>query len=180
MNKCLLLLVALTLLVSSDALSASATNSQLKLSKLAPATVDNVVHADTGDKRSLRGLESTEDAANEERGMTEVAAKFKAWAASLKTWLAESKLVQMAANKVQTLSQKRRVAQASSLIKKGSSDTVLYANKVTPDEYFLAKGLDPKLKFSGDSPAAWANNKGLREWFSYAKYFEEMQKKTPV
>ncbi|POM60614.1 Secreted RxLR effector peptide protein [Phytophthora palmivora] len=30
------------------------------------------------------------------------------------------------------------------LIKKGTSDTVLLENKVTPDEFFIAMRLDPK------------------------------------
>ncbi|EGZ06785.1 hypothetical protein PHYSODRAFT_288985 [Phytophthora sojae] len=174
MNKCLtlLLLVALTLLAGSNAVS-----TDFQLAKVAPATVNNAVHADIGDKRSLRGLESTRVDADEERGMTELSAKFKTWIASLKTWISNSKLVQMATKQTQTLNQKRRVAKVSSLIKKGSSDTVLYQNKVTPDEYLLAKGLNPKLKFWGDLPEVWARNDGLRQWFTYAKFFEEMQRK---
>ncbi|KAG6613122.1 putative secreted RxLR effector protein [Phytophthora cinnamomi] len=171
MNKFpLVLLVALALLVSSDALLS---DSQTELSKVGPATMSHAVYAD---KRSLRGLESTEDGADEERGITELSAKVKQWAQSVKAWVTNSKLVQMAAKNMPTLGQKRRVAKASSLIEKGSSDAVLYANKVTPDEYFLAKGLDSRLKFVADSPTAWANNKGLEQWFTYAKYYAQQRR----
>ncbi|GMF53819.1 unnamed protein product [Phytophthora fragariaefolia] len=174
MNKCfLLLLVAITLLVSGDALS----DSQTEVTEVASAVTDNTIHTESDVKRALRGLESTEETSNEERGMSDLTTKFKSWAQNFNTWIAQSKLVKMATQQAQTLAQTKRVWKASRLIKKGSSDTVLYQNKVTPDEYFLAKGLNPKVKFIGESPTAWANNPGLEGWFTYSKFFESMQKK---
>nr|AEK81025.1 Avh248 [Phytophthora sojae]AEK81026.1 Avh248 [Phytophthora sojae]AEK81027.1 Avh248 [Phytophthora sojae] len=168
MTKFLLLcLVAITLLVSGDAISAPAQN---KLGQVAPAGVNDAVHADITTKRSLRGLEETLDAADEERGLPELATK-------LRTWVSNSKLVQAAAKQGQTLDQKLRVAKASMLIKLKVSDEVLYKFKVLPDEYFLAKGLDPKIKFNSNSASAVESNPGLAQWFAYTKSWNDLEAK---
>ncbi|GMF44974.1 unnamed protein product [Phytophthora fragariaefolia] len=142
-----------------------------KLTQVTPAVVGNTIHVNVEAKHSLRGLNSTEGGSNEGRGMSNLATKFKAWSQIFKTWVTESKLVEMAMQQAQTLAEKKRIWKISRLIKKGSSDTVLYQNKVTPDEFFLAKGLNPKVKFIGESPNAWSKKTGLKEMFSYSKIY---------
>lgn len=53
---------------------------------------------------------------------------------------------------VRALAQKRRAATASNLVKKDATNDMLLKNKVTPDEYFLAKGLNSKVKDFSDVP----------------------------
>nr|AEK81034.1 Avh251 [Phytophthora sojae]AEK81035.1 Avh251 [Phytophthora sojae]AEK81036.1 Avh251 [Phytophthora sojae] len=165
MNELILLLVfALTLLVSDQAAQV--------------ATVEGAAHPDIDTKPSLRGLKSTE--VTEERGMTELFEKIKAWLQRAKKWIASSKTVQGAKDDVRALAQKRRAATASNLVKKDATNDMLLKNKVTPDEYFLAKGLNSKVKDFSDVPEVLEKNPGLKEWVAYVKYWDEMAYKAPV
>ncbi|KAL3665262.1 hypothetical protein V7S43_009890 [Phytophthora oleae] len=169
----LLLVVALFAIVSCDALSAPV-GSQLSVSKVEELNAQPNVDS----KRMLRAEEEPVNAADEERGMAELGPKLKAWAASFKTWVTNSKLVQSMTNKAQSLTQKGRVAQAEKLLKQdGVNVNVLYQNKVKPDELFLALKLDPKLKMIADAPAAWANNPGLSMFYEYTTYYAKMTAK---
>ncbi|KAE8878759.1 hypothetical protein PF005_g23710 [Phytophthora fragariae] len=70
----LLLVIALAIFDGGDAVS------KIETSKLSSSNVGHAVRTDNGGKRSLRGLALINDAANEERGGTEVANKLKALA----------------------------------------------------------------------------------------------------
>ncbi|KAG7376245.1 hypothetical protein PHYPSEUDO_013932 [Phytophthora pseudosyringae] len=167
----LLLVLAGVAFATSDALSVTAPGSQLTLSK---SELDQAVQPNDGGKRMLRASEGT-DAADEERGFAEVGTKLKARSQILKTWVTNSKLVQTATQKVETLAQKLRIATVKGLIRKGATNEVMYANKVSPDEYFLALKLNPKLKFNADSAIARANNPDLEKFFTYSVYFNLKQ-----
>ncbi|KAG3110743.1 hypothetical protein PI124_g8999 [Phytophthora idaei] len=107
--------------------------------------------------------------------MTELTAKAKAWLKSLftkskpvqKTTAQYQKLADKTTAKYQALVYKREVTSAEDLIKKGVADNVLYQNKISPEAYFEALKLDPRLKFISDSPVVWANNPGLEKFYKY-------------
>ncbi|KAK1929256.1 hypothetical protein P3T76_015208 [Phytophthora citrophthora] len=173
MSKVFLLLVlSVFALVSCEALSAPVGN------KLALSKTEELNAQPIDAKRMLRAQEEPTNAADEERGMTELASKFKAWAAAFKTWVTNSKLVQSMNNKLASLTQKGRVGQIEKLLKQDNVNVnVLYQNKVKPDELFLALKLDPKLKVIADTPSAWANNPGLSMFYQYAQHYAKMTTK---
>ncbi|KAF1793934.1 hypothetical protein GQ600_25620 [Phytophthora cactorum] len=171
-NFLLLLVLALVAFTSGRA---TAHRPQLKVSKpeLAQAAQWSI-----DDKRFLRAT----NAADEERGMTELMAKLKAWLQKFKSWFTKSKPVQKTTAqyqkladktmaKYQTLVYKREVTSAEDLIKKGVADDVLYQNKISPEAYFDALKLDPKLKFISDSPVVRANNPNLEKFLSYSSFW---------
>ncbi|KAG6945691.1 hypothetical protein JG688_00016440 [Phytophthora aleatoria] len=175
-NFLLLLVLAFVAFTSGRA---TAHRPQLKVSKpeLAQAAQWSI-----DDKRFLRAT----NAADEERGMTELMAKLKAWLQKFKSWFTKSKPVQKTtaqyqklADKTmaeyQTLVYKREVTSAEDLIKKGVVNDVLYQNKISPEAYFGALKLDPKLRFISDSPVARANNPNLEKFFSYSSFFYKSQ-----
>ncbi|KAH7476990.1 RxLR effector protein 207 [Phytophthora ramorum] len=175
MHKCLLLLVVtLAFLSSGDALSPPTVGS--KLSKLASLDMDQATHTNVDGKRLLRANGEEEDnSANEERGVSGATEKFKAWTQSSVKWARNSKLGQMLAKQFQKVIQYRRDWKVSGLIKKGYSDMVLLQNKVTPDEFFKAKGLSANLKDQASKSALWEKNPGLREYFSYKTFWDGKQ-----
>ncbi|KAG3013236.1 hypothetical protein PC121_g12078 [Phytophthora cactorum] len=171
-NFLLLLVLAFVAFTSGRA---TAHRPQLKVSKpeLAQAAQWSI-----DDKRFLRAT----NAADEERGMTELMAKLKAWLQKFKSWFTKSKPVQKTTAqyqkladktmaKYQTLVYKREVTSAEDLIKKGVADDVLYQNKISPEAYFDALKLDPKLKFISDSPVVRANNPNLEKFLSYSSFW---------
>lgn len=124
MSKCLVLLVvALSLLVSANAIAASPENMASKLSALG-----------VNDKRSLRGMKSTDGPADEQRGdLTKIAQKFKA--ALSKTSIGQ---------KIQAMQLKKiaaREEQVKKLLQEDAPFATLHANKVTPGEYLQATGI---------------------------------------
>ncbi|KAF1777548.1 hypothetical protein GQ600_10512 [Phytophthora cactorum] len=152
-NFLLLLVLAFVAFTSGRA---TAHRPQLKVSKpeLAQAAQWSI-----DDKRFLRAT----NAADEERGMTELMAKLKACAVS--------EVADKTMAKYQTLVYKREVTSAEDLIKKGVADDVLYQNKISPEAYFDALKLDPKLKFISDSPVVRANNPNLEKFLSYSSFW---------
>nr|QMU24863.1 PaRXLR39 [Phytophthora agathidicida] len=165
MRKFLVLLVlAFVAFASSDALSAG---SETKLAK-------SELQSNVAGKRMLRANDVTVDPAEEERGGAEVAAKFKVWAQSMKTWILNSKLVQAAQKQMQTLAQKKRVWDVKRMLNKGASNEALYLNKVTPDEILVAYRLDPKVTYFADSPATLAKNPGLEKFSSYLGFYNSL------
>ncbi|ETM56897.1 hypothetical protein L914_00214 [Phytophthora nicotianae] len=166
-NSVLLFALAFVIFACGNALTATEDGIQLKMpqSELHQAAQWNV-----GGKRLLRANDGT-NADEEERGMAEFTTKMKTWAQSFKTWVTNSKLVQMANTKFQSLSQKWRISNVEQMIRKGVSDTVLFEKKVTPDEYFLALKLDPKLKLVSDSQVIREQNPGLLKFFAYTDYY---------
>ncbi|KAL4133071.1 hypothetical protein PRIC2_003397 [Phytophthora ramorum] len=175
MHKCLLLLVVmLAFLSSGDALSPPTVGS--KLSKLASLDLDQATHTNVDGKRLLRANGEEEDnSANEERGVSGATEKFKTWTQSSMKWAKDSKLGQILAKQFQKVIQYRRDWKVSGLIKKGYSDTVLLQNKVTPDEFFKAKGLSSNLKDQASKSALWEKNPGLGEYFSYKTFWDAKQ-----
>ncbi|ETP31809.1 hypothetical protein F442_19355 [Phytophthora nicotianae P10297] len=58
---------------------------------------------------------------------------------------------------------------------KSATDQVLLFNKISPEAYFEALKLDPKLKFIADSATARKNNPDLEKFYTYAtKYYNSL------
>ncbi|KAL4157934.1 hypothetical protein PRNP1_003716 [Phytophthora ramorum] len=176
MHKCLLLLVTtLVFLSSGDALSPPTVGSTL--SKLTSLDMNQATHPvnTNPDKRMLRASDKEEDGAtNEERGMSAATAIVKILARSFKDGVKNSKLGKMVAKPFQKVIRYRRNAKVSDLIKKGSSHRDLIKNKVTPDEFFKAKGLSSNLKDLADTPSLWNKNPGLEEYSKYKNFWDIM------
>ncbi|KAE9325220.1 hypothetical protein PF008_g16919 [Phytophthora fragariae] len=119
----LLLLVALSLVVSIDAITAPATHSAVKLPALGGKY----------DKRSLRGFMASDATATEERGPAEAAQK-------LKTMLSRTKL----GEKIAAI-QKARLGQREEFVKKlvadGANWETLLKHKVTGKEIYKARDI---------------------------------------
>ncbi|ETI39017.1 hypothetical protein PPTG_04442 [Phytophthora nicotianae INRA-310] len=176
----LLLVLTLVAITSSNAFMPS--RPQLKVSK---PELEQATPWRTDDKRFLRASGEVD----EERGFSDLAAKLKAWLQKFKSWFTKSKPVTAAttkyekvaekvAIKYQSLMYKSEVAKAEDLIKKGVMNDDLYKNKISPEAYFDAMKLDPKLKFISDSAVARANNPNLEKFFTYSLFWTKKNEVT--
>ncbi|KUF90269.1 Neutral ceramidase [Phytophthora nicotianae] len=158
----LLLVLTLVAITSSNAFMPS--RPQLKVSK---PELEQATPWRTDDKRFLRASGEVD----EERGFSDLAAKLKAWLQKFKSWFTKSKPVTAATTKYE----KNEVTKAEGLIKKGVMNDVLYQNKISPETYFDALKLDPKLRFVSDSAVARANNPNLEKFLSYTSFYNKSQ-----
>ncbi|KAE8974002.1 hypothetical protein PR003_g27027 [Phytophthora rubi] len=150
----LLLLVALSLLVSIDAITAPAERSAAKLS----ASSGNY------DKRSLRGFMASDETATEERGTAEAAQKLKCMLSTTKLGqkLAASKQVRVA----------KREAFVKKLLDDGADFETLFKNKVTKDE--LYQGLHiTEADFPYANPGLISSK--LRKSLGYSRYVNDIR-----
>ncbi|KAI9994989.1 hypothetical protein PInf_011874 [Phytophthora infestans] len=77
--------------------------------------------------------------------------------------------------KVQALTYKSGLKKAEYLIKKGTATDV--PCKISPEAYFDALKLDPKLKNIVDSSAARQNNPGLKKFYTYSNFWTASQRR---
>ncbi|ETI39025.1 hypothetical protein L916_14796 [Phytophthora nicotianae] len=66
---------------------------------------------------------------------------------------------------------KNEITKAENFIKKGAVNDVLYQNKISPEAYFDALKLNPKLRFYSDSAVTRVNNPNLEKFFSYSNFY---------
>ncbi|KAF4047002.1 hypothetical protein GN244_ATG00527 [Phytophthora infestans] len=104
--------------------------------------------------------------------MTELMAKLKAWFQNFKSSLTKTK---SGVKKVQALTYKSGLKKAEYLIKKGTATDV--PCKISPEAYFDALKLDPKLKNIVDSSAARQNNPGLKKFYTYSNFWTASQRR---
>ncbi|EEY68265.1 uncharacterized protein PITG_04687 [Phytophthora infestans T30-4] len=76
---------------------------------------------------------------------------------------------------VQALTYKSGLKKAEYLIKKGTATDV--PCKISPEAYFDALKLDPKLKNIVDSSAARQNNPGLKKFYTYSNFWTASQRR---
>ncbi|ETK79235.1 hypothetical protein L915_14888 [Phytophthora nicotianae] len=172
----LLLVLVFVAITSSNALLTASHRHQPKTAKL---KLDQAVQWNIEDKRFLRAT----DAADEERGLADTKTKLKAWLEKFISLFKKSKSAKAAATttttnleevaekvaiRYQSEMYKSEVTLAQDLVKKGVVDDVLYQNKISPEAYFDALKLDPKLKFISDSAIARGNNP---TWRSFSQNF---------
>ncbi|KAE8998126.1 hypothetical protein PR002_g18827 [Phytophthora rubi] len=152
------------------ALTVSAAEFEIPSSSLTRSGESHGVQTGIAAKPSLRGLKTTNDAPNEERGISQLAEKMKVWATKAKP-----------GDKVRAWVQKRRTEKAekrTSLIKSlaeknfDNFDTI-FRNKITPDEYFSALGFDYRLRFARRrvNDVSYSRVPGLRKWDGYEKFY---------
>ncbi|EEY70355.1 secreted RxLR effector peptide protein, putative [Phytophthora infestans T30-4] len=156
MRNFFFLLFALAFVFGGSNARSATEHAQLMVSQ---SELDQPTRWNVADKRLLRANDGT-NAAEEERGMADIATKMKTWTQSLKTHVGSSKPFQIAA-------QKWRNTKVQRMIKKGISDTALFENKVTPDEFFKALRLKPGLKQSSVT-----NNPALNKYRAYKSFYE--------
>ncbi|KAJ8517454.1 hypothetical protein ON010_g18319 [Phytophthora cinnamomi] len=128
----LVLVTALTLLVSSYALVAPALSSEIK--PMSVSEVNQATQVNMNSKRSLRGLKTTDNAANEERV---VATELAKW---VETVVAKSKLGQLIQKAKLERIAKRQVF-VDELVKGRASYEKLSKKHVTYEEYAKALGV---------------------------------------
>ncbi|KAG6621395.1 uncharacterized protein IUM83_11090 [Phytophthora cinnamomi] len=128
-----MLVVALTLTVKSDALTAPEASSEGKVSKPSVQDLHHTGQVATMDKRSLRGIKVTDDAVDEESGTIGIAQ-------SLEAALSRTKVGQILRAKKQV-----RLAAREALVKKladgEASFETLHSNKVSYDEMYETLGI---------------------------------------
>ncbi|ETP03651.1 hypothetical protein F441_19410 [Phytophthora nicotianae CJ01A1] len=137
----LLLVLVLVAIASSNALLATTHRHQSKTAKL---KLKQVVQWNIDDKRFLR----TTDTADEERGL---AAEAVTTTTTMTKTVNSEEVSEKVAIRYQSEMYKSEVTLALDLVKKGAVDDALYQNKISPESYFDALMLDPKLKFISDS-----------------------------
>ncbi|KAG6616898.1 putative secreted RxLR effector peptide protein [Phytophthora cinnamomi] len=159
--KCVLLFVTvLSLLASAEVLSAPTTSSEITSPDLSISDGALAVQMGKDNKRSFRGLKTTDDAATEERtSTTELAQKFK-------TVLSQSKPVQILAA-VQKARIEKREAFIQKLVDGKVNYATLHANKVTGDEYYKVLGVT-----SADMQFGHLMTPKLRKARGYVDYLE--------
>ncbi|ETI38848.1 hypothetical protein L914_14903 [Phytophthora nicotianae] len=180
----LLLVLALVAITCSNAFMPS--RPKLKVSK---PELDQAVQWNIEDKRFLRAT----DAADEERGLADTKTKLKAWLEKFISLFKKSKsakatttttttnleeVAEKVAIRYQSEMYKSEVMLAEDLIKKGVMNDDLYKNKISPEAYFDAMKLDPKLRFVSDSAVARANNPNLEKFFTYSLFWTKKNEVT--
>ncbi|ETN19170.1 hypothetical protein PPTG_04556 [Phytophthora nicotianae INRA-310] len=180
----LLLVLALVAITCSNAFMSS--RPKLKVSK---PELDQAVQWNIEDKRFLRAT----DAADEERGLADTKTKLKAWLEKFISLFKKSKsakatttttttnleeVAEKVAIRYQSEMYKSEVMLAEDLIKKGVMNDDLYKNKISPEAYFDAMKLDPKLRFVSDSAVARANNPNLEKFFTYSLFWTKKNEVT--
>ncbi|ETN19012.1 hypothetical protein PPTG_04436 [Phytophthora nicotianae INRA-310] len=182
----LLLVLVFVAITSSNALLTASHRHQPKTAKL---KLDQAVQWNIEDKRFLRAT----DAADEERGLAGIKTKLKAWLEKFTSLFKKSKSAKAAATttttnleevaekvaiRYQSEMYRSEVTLAQDLVKKGVVDDVLYQNKISPEAYFDALKLDPKLKFISDSAIARGNNPNLEKFFTYSLFWTKKNEVT--
>ncbi|OWZ16295.1 hypothetical protein PHMEG_0009927 [Phytophthora megakarya] len=69
----------------------------------------------------------------------------------------------------------KRIARVQWWIKRKTPNEILYKHKVSPDEYFQALKLDPKLKMYAHVADAREKNPNLEKFLDYKGYFDYMK-----